>query len=148
MFFRTLYSEDGARPPISKKLITLKAVGLSIIFISQIPVAMFRTPLIGFLSDTIAFLILLMDMMFLIPFATKSFRKGKENQAFGRKFTYIGLMASLTFNMTIMFLLDRITMLLGIRGTFNELGYSVFYFVAWTSVLLALITAVYGFIKR
>lgn len=148
MFFNTLYSEEESRPTGNYKLIFLKVVELTIIFICQIPVVLFKSPSIAFLSDTIAFLILLLDMLFLIPYAIKSFRMGKEDQMFGRKFFYIGLMAFLTFNMTIMFILDRITMLLGIRGTFNELGYSVFYFVAWTSVLFAVISAVYGFIKR
>jgi hypothetical protein len=148
MFFTTLYSENESRPKNNYRLILRKGVELSIIFICQIPVVILRSPFIAFLSDTIAFLILLLDMMFLIPSAIESFRMGRKDQMFGRKFYYIGLMPSLTFNMAIMFLLDRITMLLGIKGTFNELGYSVFYFAAWTSVLFALISAVYGFIKR
>ncbi len=147
VFFDTLYSEDASRPEGNYKVIGLKIIEVAIILICQIPVVIYKTPIVGFLSDTIAFLILFLDMMFLIPRALESFRNAKS-QSFGRKYMYIGLMAMLIFSFSILFLLDRITMLLGITFTFGELGYSVFYFAGWASSLFALIAAVYGFIKR
>lgn len=147
MFFDTLYSKDGSRPQKNYKLIALKGGELATIFISQIPVVVFKTPDIGFLSDSIAFMVLLLDMLFLIPRAIQSF-KNARSQSFGKKYFYIGSMAVLIFLFTIFFLIDRVSMLLGIKGTFGELGYSAFYFAGWASALGALITAVYGFIKR
>jgi hypothetical protein len=147
MFFDTLYSEENSRPQKNILLTGRKAIEITIIMISQVPVVILQTPEIGFLSDTIAFLILLLDMLFLVPRSVESFKNAK-NQSFGKKYWYIGLMAILTFSFTIFFILDRLTMLLGIKLSFNELGYSIFYFAGWASCLFALIAAVYGFIKR
>ncbi|TFF97286.1 MAG: hypothetical protein EU547_04740 [Promethearchaeota archaeon] len=148
LFFNSLFSTGNERSSGNNLLIIRKLIEVSIVLTVHIPAFLLNSPELGFISDAIAFFILLLDMTFLIPNALKSFRMGKKDKIFGKKFISIGLTAIFIFNMAIMFLLDRVTMFLQIKGTFNELGYTVFYFAAWTSVLISLIFAVYGFIKR
>jgi hypothetical protein len=148
LFFTNLFVTDGVEASKNPLFIIRKVVEIIAVLTVHIPAFLLNSPEIGFISDAIAFFILFLDMVFLVPTALRSIKKGKEDQMFGKKFIYIGLTALFIFNMAIMFLLDRITMFLQIKGTFNELGYTIFYFTAWTSVLISLIFAVYGFIKR
>jgi hypothetical protein len=147
VFFKTIFSETGTRPPINKITIIRKTIFITIIIVSHIPAYLTRSAEIAYTTDAISFLLLLIDMFFLIPNGIKSF-KSSRNMDFGRKYFYIGLMAFFAFNMVIMFLIDRITMLLGIPGPFGELGYTVFYFAGWSSVAISVIFAIYGFVRK
>ena len=147
IFFKTIYSDSGARPPRNNVTIIRKIIFITIILVSHIPAYLTRSAEIAYITDAIGFLLMLIDMIFYVPNSIKSF-KSSRNMDFGKKYFYIGLMAFFAFNMALMFLCDRITMVLGIPGPFGELGYTGFYFAAWSSTIGALVFAIYGFVRR
>ena len=145
-FFRAIFNKD-----YSKKrqmiLLTIKTIEVSIILLIHIPAFLARSTEIAYTSDAIAFLIMFLDSLFVIPYGTKAFKSVKK-EAFGKKYINIGIMAFCLLNMCIMFLLDRITMLMGMMGPFGEPGYTVFYFTAWGSAIAATVFAIYGFVRK
>ena len=147
MFFKTIFSKSGMRPDRNYITVIRKIVFITVILVSHIPAYLTRSAEIAYITDAIGFLIMLIDMTFLIPNGIKSFKSSRVMD-FGKKYFYIGLTAFLEFNMAIMFLLDRITMVLGIPGPFGELGYTGFYFAAWGTVIVGIVFAIYGFVRR
>ena len=146
-FFKTIYSQNLEEPNLDKKLILIKIVEIIAIILTQVYVYFNPTIEMASLTTSISFLILLLDSLFFLPNSYNAFKFAKQD-IFGKKYKSIGIMGLLIINVIIMFLIDRITIFLGILGPFGELGYTFFYFSAWISVVLALITAIYGFIKR
>ena len=128
-------------------LILWKIIAITIILVAHIPAYLTRSADIAYNTDSIGFFITVADMLFCIPYGFKSFKSAK-NQDFGKKYNNIGFMAFCYFNVFVMFFIDRITMVLGIPGPFGELGYTPFYFAAWTSAIVAYIFAIYGFVKK
>jgi hypothetical protein len=146
MFFASLFSENSTQLSLNKILIIRKSIEITIISISLIPAMLSRTLVMNRIAVSLSFFIMLLDSLFFIPNSFKAF-KSSRLKAFGRKYINIGIMSLFMFNMGIMFLCDRITMIFGMKGFFDENGYTIFYFTAWISVVVALIASTYGFIK-
>ena len=147
MFFKTIFSSDYSRPSRKYSLILWKIIAVSVILISHIPAYLTRSAEIAYITDSIGFFIVVVDMLYLLQYGIKSFKSAK-NIDFGKKYNNIGVMALSFFNVLVMFFLDRVTMALGIPGPFGELGYTPFYFAAWTSAIFSYIFAIYGFVKK
>jgi hypothetical protein len=126
-------------------VIVAKAFEIVVILIIHIPAYLARSSEIAYTTDTVAFLIICLDIFFLIPFGIKSFRF-VHKEAFGKKFLHFGLMAFCLVNIFIMFAIDRLTMMMGMMGPFGEPGYIPFYFAAWMSAIASIIFAIYGII--
>ena len=146
-FFKTIFSEDGARPPIKITTIIRKVIELTIIIVVQIPTFITRDPQIALVMDSIAFFVTVFDSLFFIPAFTKAYQKSKI-EAFGKKYFNISVMAFFMFAWEVMFLIDRITMAANISGLFGELGYTIFYFLAWACVIMAEILSIYGYVRK
>ncbi len=147
IFFASLFSENSTQPSLNKILIVRKIIEITIISISLIPAMLNPSLVMNSITISLSFFIMLLDSLFFIPNSFKAF-KSSRLKAFGRKYINIGIMALLMFNLGIMFLCDRITMIFDMKGLFDEDGYIVFYFAGWISVILALVTAIYGFVKK
>ena len=145
--FGIIYNKNLVPPERSNKLIIIKTAEISFILLSHIPAYLARDSELALMTDAIGFFIMIIDMAIFIPYGEKAFKNAKE-KAFGKIYIYIGIMCFFMFNTAIMFLLDRVTMVLEIPGPFGELGYTVFYFLGWTSVIVAMIFAMFGFIQK
>lgn len=47
-----------------------------------------------------------------------------------------------------MFVLDRITMMMGMMGPFGEPGYTPFYFAGWASAIGSTLFAIFGSVLK
>lgn len=128
-------------------LIIIKVIEVFIILTIHIPAYLERSSDIAYNTDAIAFLMMCVDSLFAIPFGIKSF-KSVRKEAFGKKYMHFGIMAFLLVNMCLMFVLDRITMIMGMNGPFGEPGYTPFYFAGWASSIAATIFAIYGSVLK
>ena len=145
-FFMSLFNMNF----IKKKqiiLVIIKVIEVIIILTIHMPAYLERSSDIAYTTDAIAFLMMCLDSLFSIPFGIKSFRS-IHKEAFGKKYLHFGLMAFLLVNMCLMFVLDRITMIMGMNGPFGEPGYTPFYFAAWASSIAATIFAIYGSVLK
>jgi len=145
-FFMTIFNKQFTKAN-QLIVIAVKAFEIAVILIIHIPAYLARSSEIAYTTDTIAFLIICLDIFFLIPFGIKSFRIVKK-EAFGKKFLHFGLMAFCLVNIFIMFAIDRLTMMMGMMGPFGEPGYTPFYFAAWLSGLASIIFAIYGIVLK
>ena len=143
-YFATIHSKYTKMQPWKKMRIIIKTIEISIVLTAHIPAFLYKSNELALYSDAICFFIMVLDMIFLIPYSIKTFKKVRTRD-FDKKYVNVSLMALLGFNMVIMFLFDRITMLLEIPGPFGELGYSPFYFAGWISAIIGIIFAIYGF---
>lgn len=146
-FFGIIFNENLVPPERSKKLIIIKIAEISIIALSHLPAFILNSAELALTTDAIGFFIMILDMFIYVPMGIKAFKSSKI-KAFGKKYTYIGIMCLFMFNTAVMFLLDRVTMILEIPGPFGELGYTIFYFLGWSSVIVAMIFAMFGFVRK
>ena len=146
-FFGIIYNKNLVPPERNNKLIVIKSIETSFILLSHIPAYLQRSSELALITDALGFFIMIIDMAIFIPYGRKAFKNAKE-KAFGKIYIYIGIMCYFMFNTAVMFLLDRVTMVLEMPGPFGELGYTVFYFLGWTSVIVAMIFAMFGFIQK
>ncbi len=146
-FFGIIYSKNLVPPERSTKLIIIRIVEISFILLSHIPAYLTGDPELALITDAICFFIMIIDMTIFIPYGKTAFKNTKE-KAFGKIYIYIGLMCFFMFNTAVMLFLDRATMVLEIPGPFGELGYTIFYFLGWTSVIVAMIFAMFGFVRN
>ena len=145
-FFKTIFNKHFTKE-LQIIVIIVKIIEIVVILIIHIPAYLVRSSEIAYTTDTIAFLIICLDMLFCIPFGIKSFRS-VHKEAFGKKYLHFGLMAFFLVNIFIMFAIDRLTMMLGMMGPFGEPGYTPFYFAAWMSAIASIIFAIYGIILK
>lgn len=144
-FYKIFFKEVS---PLKRKLlIIVKIIEVTIIITIHIPVYLQGSNDLAQISDAIAFLIMAIDTMMLLPYGIKAFKSAK-NDAFGKKYRNIGFLVLLLFNMCVMFFLDRLTMVMGMIGPFGEPGYTPFYFAAWASAIVSLIFGLYGFVRK
>ena len=147
IFFRTIFSPEITRPGRSNKLIIRKIVEIIFIIISPLFGTISGDYNVTMLIDAIAFFITVIDALFLLTYAKKSFKHSKDEK-FGKKYRNVGFLALLDFNFLNMVFFDRLTCVLNILGLFGGLGFSIFYFISWFSVLIAVIYAIYGFVRK
>jgi hypothetical protein len=96
------------------------------------------------LLDAIAFLLIFLFMAIIyIPFFIRSYEsyKSSDEKVVKNAFFSLALMSIFFIIVPLNFLIDRIMILLG--GP----GFSVFYFLAWTFVILGVVGAYFGYIK-
>ena len=96
------------------------------------------------LLDAIAFLLIFVFMaMIYFPFffSSVSSYKSSQEKRFKNAFLSLALMAIFFILVPFNFLVDRLLIL------FGGPGFSVFYFLAWTFVLLGIIASYYGYIR-
>jgi len=145
-FFMTIFNKSFKK---NKQIfvIVIKAIEILIILTIHIPAYLARSSEIAYTTDAIAFLIVCLDMLFCIPFGIKSFRSVNK-EAFGKKYFHFGLMAFCLVSMIVMFIIDRITMIMGMMGPFGEPGYTPFYFVGWGSAIAGTLFAIFGSVLK
>ena len=123
---KTILSDE--RSPINRNMIILKSIFVIIILISQIPSTLTGLTDVGWIFDTIAFLITVIDTCLLLPYSYKSYKKSKGDPL-GKKYLYFSVVSLSIFGALLCFLIDRITILISIPGLFGGVGYSIFYFL-------------------
>ncbi|MHA1732486.1 MAG: hypothetical protein ACTSU5_11115 [Promethearchaeota archaeon] len=146
-FFGTILSEKFVPPKPSRKKQVRKAVEVAFILVSHVPAYIARDSELALTTDALGFLVMILDLLFFIPAAVKAFKASRQ-MAFGKTYLSVGFMCAFMFNTAVMFLLDRVTMMMNIPGPFGELGYTFFYFAAWSSVIVALLFAIFGFVLK
>ena len=96
------------------------------------------------LYDVFAFLFVFIFMALIyIPFFIRSFQsyKDTDNKVFKTAFLSLAIMAIFFILVPLSFLIDRILILAG------SPGFSLFYFLAWIFVIIAILGAYFGYIR-
>lgn len=94
--------------------------------------------------DVFAFLLVLIIITIVyVPFMVSSFKTAKsvDDMTFKRAFQSLALMSLCLILVLVMFLIDRIFILLG------SPGFTIFYFLAWIFVISAFLGAYLGYIR-
>ncbi|MBN1803595.1 MAG: hypothetical protein JW891_18945 [Candidatus Lokiarchaeota archaeon] len=96
--------------------------------------------------DAVAFfLIFFLLLLVYLPFSLKSYRayKNTEEHEFKKGFLALAIMGIAFISIFLNFFIDRILVM--IPGL--ELGFSTFYYLAWISAIIGLLSAYFGFVK-
>lgn len=146
MFFQKLFEKSTTDSIKDTKLIFIKIVEVLIIILGHIPAFLIGDENIALLGDVVAFVVTVLDTLYFIPNGMNSFKKAKS-KTFRKQYLNIGLMSIFILNVLLMFLLDRVAMIIGFLGLI-EGRYSLFYFLGWSSCVVALIFAIRAFIVK
>ena len=128
-------------------LIIYKIILVTFFLLIHIPAYLERSYELVSQADGIVFLLTVIDSWYGIPYSIKCF-KASRSEAFGKKYFYIGITAFDIIIVLMMFLFDRLLIIMGVPGPYGESGYSAFYYIAFGSTAVGLAIAIYGFVLK